>query len=119
MYQNFRDTFRGEILKQQLWKCSRSTHIVQWEEAMEEMRLLNSEAHAWLEELNPKAWARAFQSKLPKCVILLNNNCEIFNKWCLQALLFSEYCKDCYFSKYCKHCYFLILQALFFLQALY
>jgi hypothetical protein len=80
MYQNFREKFRGEILKQQLWKCARCTQVVQWQEAMEEMKVLNSDAHAWLEELDPRTWARAFQSEMPKCDILLNNNCEVFNK---------------------------------------
>ncbi|KAM0929447.1 hypothetical protein ACQ4PT_001527 [Festuca glaucescens] len=85
MYQNFREKFRGEILKQQLWKCARSTTVVHWQEAMEEMRLLNSEAHAWLEELDPKTCTRAFQSELPKCDILLNNNCEVLNKYILEG----------------------------------
>lgn len=44
------------------------------------MRLLDSEAHAWLVEKRPNTWVRAFQTDLPKCDILLNNNCEVFNK---------------------------------------
>jgi hypothetical protein len=50
------------------------------EKHMEEMKLLNVDAHAWLSNLDPKTWVRAFQSDLPKCDILLNNNCEVFNK---------------------------------------
>jgi hypothetical protein len=61
VYQTFRDKFRGEISKQELWKYARITQIVQCQEGMEEMRLLNSEAHAWLEELDPETWAGAFQ----------------------------------------------------------
>ncbi|KAM0832494.1 hypothetical protein ACQ4PT_064865 [Festuca glaucescens] len=52
---------------------------------MEEMRLLNADAHAWLDNLDPKTWVKAFQSDMPKCDILLNNNCEVFNKYILEA----------------------------------
>jgi hypothetical protein len=44
------------------------------------MKALNPNAHAWLDNLDPNTWVRAFQSDLAKCDILLNNNCEVFNK---------------------------------------
>jgi hypothetical protein len=47
---------------------------------MEEMKILNKEAYDWLKEMPPNTWVRAFQSDWPKCDILLNNNCEVFNK---------------------------------------
>ncbi|KAM0839638.1 hypothetical protein ACQ4PT_060185 [Festuca glaucescens] len=68
LWQNFNQLFRGEVLKNQLWKIARTTTIQRWEEAMEEMKLLNKEAYDWL-----------------KCDILLNNNCEVFNKYILEA----------------------------------
>lgn len=52
---------------------------------MEKMRPLNSVAHAWLERMPPQTWVKAFFSEYPKCDILLNNNCEIFNKYILEA----------------------------------
>jgi hypothetical protein len=52
---------------------------------MEKMRLLNSAAHAWLERMPPQTWVKAFFSEYPKCDILLNNNCEVFNKYILEA----------------------------------
>ncbi|KAM0921562.1 hypothetical protein ACQ4PT_006755 [Festuca glaucescens] len=85
LWQNFNQLFRGEVLKNQLWKIARTTTIQRWEEAMEEMKLLNKEAYDWLEELPPNTWVRAFQSDWPKCDILLNNNCEVFNKYILEA----------------------------------
>ena len=33
----------------------------------------------------PQTWVRAFFSTYPKCDILLNNNCEVFNKYILDA----------------------------------
>ena len=47
---------------------------------MNEMKELNEDAYKWLKELEPETWVRAFQSDIPKCDILLNNLCEVFNK---------------------------------------
>jgi hypothetical protein len=67
-------------LKNQLWRIARSSTVVRYEANMAAMKLLHPDAHAWLEELDPKTWVRAFQSELPKCDVLLNNNSEVFNK---------------------------------------
>ncbi|KAM0917767.1 hypothetical protein ACQ4PT_009211 [Festuca glaucescens] len=85
MWQNFQQSFRGDVLKNQLWKIARSSTVTKWEANMEEMKLINPEAHAWLEELPPNTWVRAFQSDLPKCDVLLNNISEVFNKYILEA----------------------------------
>jgi hypothetical protein len=52
---------------------------------MEKMKVLNKAAHAWLEKMPPNTWVRAFFSEYPKCDILLNNTCEVFNKYILEA----------------------------------
>uniref|UniRef100_A0A8R7P5T9 SWIM-type domain-containing protein n=1 Tax=Triticum urartu TaxID=4572 RepID=A0A8R7P5T9_TRIUA len=52
---------------------------------MDRMLVLSKEAHDWLEELDPKTWVRAFQKDFPKCDVLLNNNCEVFNRYILDA----------------------------------
>jgi hypothetical protein len=80
MWQNFNIRFKGEVLKNQLWKIARSTTLVGWEAAMEEMKEVNMDAYKWLKELAPNTWVRALQSDFPKCDILLNNNCEVLNK---------------------------------------
>jgi hypothetical protein len=61
-------------------EIARSSTATRFEANMEAMKVLSVEAHAWLDELDPRTWVRAFQSKLPKCDILLNNKCEVFNK---------------------------------------
>ena len=53
---------------------------MRFEANMAAMKVLNPTAHAWLDELDPKTWVRAFQSEMPKCDVLLNNNSEVFNK---------------------------------------
>ena len=80
MWQNFQQHFKGDILKNQLWKIARSNTVQLYEKGMEEMELLNADAHKWLHELEPNIWVKAFQSDLPKCDILLNNICEVFNR---------------------------------------
>jgi hypothetical protein len=52
---------------------------------MERMKDLNADAHKWLEKMDPKTWVRAYFSEFPKYDILLNNNCEVFNKYISEA----------------------------------
>lgn len=52
---------------------------------MEEMAALNQDAHDWLKKMEPSTWVRAYFSDFPKCDILLNNSCEVFNKYILEA----------------------------------
>ena len=80
LYQNFNSIHKGETLKNDLWAIARSSSIPQWEKNMEQMKKDSPEAYAWVEELAPSTWVRAFFSDFPKCDLLLNNNCEVFNK---------------------------------------
>ena len=77
--------FKGENLKNQLWTCARSTTVVRWNENMEKIKVLNQKAFEWLEKMPPNTWVRAFFSTFSKCDILLNNSCEVFNKYILDA----------------------------------
>ena len=52
---------------------------------MELMKTLDKYAYDWLEQMPPNTWVRAFFSEYPKCDILLNNNCEVFNKYILET----------------------------------
>ena len=80
MWKNFQQLYKGDALKNQLWKIARCTTVIKYDLYMNEMKELNEDAYNWLNELEPHTWVRAFQSNLPKCDILLNNNCEVFNK---------------------------------------
>lgn len=86
LWSNFRDAgFKGDILKNQLWACARSSTVNRWNHNMDKMRELDQEAYEWLEKMPPKTWVRAFFSEFPKSDLLLNNNCEVFNKYILEA----------------------------------
>lgn len=52
---------------------------------MEKMKTLNLKAFQWLEKMAPNTWVRAFFSTYSKCDILLNNSCEVFNNYILEA----------------------------------
>lgn len=52
---------------------------------MNQMLVLSKEAHDWLDELDPKTWVSAYQNDFAKCDVLLNNNCEVFNRYILEA----------------------------------
>ena len=80
MWKNFQQLYKGDALKNQLWKIARSTTVIKYEQYMLEMKVLNEGAYTLLKELEPNTWVRAFQSDIPKCDILLNNLCEVFNK---------------------------------------
>ncbi|CAN6164305.1 unnamed protein product [Urochloa humidicola] len=85
LYSNFQGHFKGEVLKDQLWACARSSSVIKWNNNMEKMKALNKDAYDWLEKMPPNTWVRAFFSEFPKCDILLNNSCEVFNKYILEA----------------------------------
>jgi hypothetical protein len=52
---------------------------------MEKMKALNKDAYDWLAQMAPNTWVRAYFSVFLKCDILLNNNCEVFNNYILDA----------------------------------
>ena len=83
LYQNFQMHFKEENLKNQLWTCARSSSVRKWNMNMEALKTQDKDAYEWLEKLPPNTWVRAFFSEYPKCDILLNNNCEVFNKYTL------------------------------------
>jgi len=85
LYSNFQQHFKGENLKNQLWSCARSSSVPQWNRNMDKMRTLDKKAYEWLEKMPPQTWTRAFFSTFPKCDVLLNNMCEVFNKYILEA----------------------------------
>jgi hypothetical protein len=85
LYANFNEKFKGEVLKNQLWTCARAFSVQSFERNMERMKALNKDAYDWLNKLAPNTWVRAYFSEFPKCDILLNNNCEVFNSYILEA----------------------------------
>jgi transposase-like protein len=53
LYSNFQEKFKGEMLKNQLWTCARSSSKFTWQRNMERMKALDAGAHAWLSNMAP------------------------------------------------------------------
>lgn len=85
LFQNFNKKFKGENLKNRLWAIARSYNMLNWRNNMDMMKELNQEAYEYLEAIDPRSWCRAFFKELPKSDLLLNNTCEVFNKYILDA----------------------------------
>jgi hypothetical protein len=47
------------------------------------------DAYAWVEELQPNTWIKAFFSDFVKCDMLLNNHSEVFNRYNFPSYAFS------------------------------
>ena len=80
IYQNFHKKHKGETLKNDLWAVARSTNLPTYQRNMGKLQVDSPEAHAWVEEMPPNTWIKAFFNELPKCDMLLNNHSEVFNR---------------------------------------
>jgi hypothetical protein len=49
------------------------------------MKVASQQAYDWVEELVPNTWIKAFFGEFPKCDMLLNNHCEVFNRYYCNA----------------------------------
>ncbi|XP_071686988.1 uncharacterized protein [Rutidosis leptorrhynchoides] len=77
--------FRGAAYKQLLWKCASATTVPYFEKAMLELKGFNVAAHTYLGKIPPSCWAKSHFSGRAKSDVLLNNMCEVLNRWLLDA----------------------------------
>ena len=85
IHTNFRKTFRGKALKDQLWMCARATHPSAYERALENLKVMSLCAFEYMSKIEPQHRSRShFQTQF-KCDILLNNLCECFNSHILEG----------------------------------
>lgn len=82
---NFKKSWPGEFFKNALWEAARASTLTEFKRCMEGIKLISQEAHDYLFNANPQLWSRHVFSPLVKCDILLNNVCESFNKYILEA----------------------------------
>ncbi|KAH7854285.1 hypothetical protein Vadar_012096 [Vaccinium darrowii] len=85
LYNNFKQDFKGLVLKDILWKAATTTTLQSFTRAMKEMKDTDLGAYNWLSERPPVHWSRSHFSSYSKCDILLNNLCESFNSSILRA----------------------------------
>ncbi|KAK6793745.1 hypothetical protein RDI58_007198 [Solanum bulbocastanum] len=78
LHSNFkRAGYSGMALKNALWKAASATTIDRFVACMTDLFELDKDAYAWLSAKVPSEWSRSHFSPLPKCDILLNNQCEV------------------------------------------
>ncbi|XP_024156583.1 uncharacterized protein LOC112164579 [Rosa chinensis] len=87
MWTNFTKLFPGKVLKDQMWKCAKSTTLPYLAKEMEEMKALDNEAYKWMTHKDrlPQHWCRAHFETWSKCDIMINNLCESLNSFIFDA----------------------------------
>ncbi|KAJ0546957.1 putative Zinc finger, SWIM-type, MULE transposase domain-containing protein [Helianthus annuus] len=85
IHENMKLSYKGKLYKDKLWKAAKCTTIVQFEEAMEELKAFNKNAHAWLSKIPPQHWTLSHFSGRAVSNMLMNNTCESFNSKIIDA----------------------------------
>lgn len=81
MCQNYNKAgHKGETLKNDLWAVARSTNVPKYNENLQKLKEDSFDAYKWTENHPLNCWIKAFFNDFPKCDILLNNMCEVFNR---------------------------------------
>ncbi|XP_023751678.1 uncharacterized protein LOC111900030 [Lactuca sativa] len=77
--ENMKKQWKGKDLSDQLWECGRATTVNHFNRAMDELKKINAEAHAWVSKIPANTWAKSHFSGRAHTDCLLNNLCEVFN----------------------------------------
>lgn len=80
-----RDGFKSVAVKIALWAVAKTTTIEEFKFRMAELKDIDSNAYEWLAKKPESHWSKAYFSTTPKSDILLNNMCESFNSFILDA----------------------------------
>ncbi|XP_071700503.1 uncharacterized protein [Rutidosis leptorrhynchoides] len=79
--QNMKTQWNGKAYKDHLWRCPTATTVPQFEHCMQERKNFNEGCWKYLVKVQPKHWARSHFSGKAKTYVLLNNMCEVLNRW--------------------------------------
>ncbi|KAJ0592089.1 putative MULE transposase domain-containing protein [Helianthus annuus] len=79
IHENMKATFKGKLYKDMLWKAATYTTVVQFQDAMDELKKFNANAHLWLSKIPTQHWSRSHFSGRALSDVLLNNMCEVLN----------------------------------------
>ncbi|XP_031095153.1 uncharacterized protein LOC115999443 [Ipomoea triloba] len=77
--------FTSNPVKDSLWKAARACTVNSFRAALQELRIVDEGAFAWLADKHPSEWSRSHFTTTPHCDILVNNISESFNAMILEA----------------------------------
>ncbi|XP_051152715.1 uncharacterized protein LOC127266501 [Andrographis paniculata] len=80
-----RDGYTDIAVKRLLWAAAKATTIPEFKRRMEEMKKASEDVFNWLANKSPDHWSRSHFSVYPRCDMLLNNTCESFNSFIMEA----------------------------------
>lgn len=82
LHANFKSKgYKGEALKYKLWDAARAHTRCSFEHHMQSIKNMKSEAHKYLDDINPSVWSQHAIRTTTKCDMLLNNIADTFNSW--------------------------------------
>ncbi|XP_075478962.1 uncharacterized protein LOC142519825 [Primulina tabacum] len=80
-----RDGFKSVAVKIAFWAAAKATRIEEFQVHMTELKDIDAKAYEWLAKKPENQWSKAYFSTTPKSDILLNNMCESFNSFIIDA----------------------------------
>ncbi|GJW09107.1 mutator type transposase [Tanacetum coccineum] len=81
IHENMMSQFKGGVYKEMLWNAAKATSKGEFKKKMGELKSFNSDAYDWSMKIPLEQWSRAYFSGRAKCDLLINNICEVFNRW--------------------------------------
>ncbi|GAB4836749.1 hypothetical protein Ancab_039537 [Ancistrocladus abbreviatus] len=85
MYSNYKVHWKGKAHKDVVWTACRITAKEDFNQAMKEIKKLDSEAYSYLISVDPMQWSRHAFNPMVKSDQLVNNVSEFFNKYIMEA----------------------------------
>ncbi|XP_012842750.1 PREDICTED: uncharacterized protein LOC105962952 [Erythranthe guttata] len=85
IYQNFKQKWTSLELKQLLWRAASTGNTNEFQQHLRAIERIDAGAAKWLREIEPYHWCRAYFRRGCNSDVVVNNLCESFNNFILQA----------------------------------
>ncbi|XP_075515855.1 uncharacterized protein LOC142550663 [Primulina tabacum] len=79
------DGFKSVAVKIAFWPVAKTTRIEEFQVHMAALKDIDAKAYEWLAKKPENQWSKAYFSTTPKSDILLNNMCESFHSFIIDA----------------------------------
>ncbi|XP_048235198.1 uncharacterized protein LOC107261254 [Ricinus communis] len=85
VHNNFRKKFNSLRLKKLVWGAAKASYVQIFQRIMEKFAAASHHGHNYMNSIPPHHWSRSHFRTDAKCDMLLNNLCECFNSFILDA----------------------------------